>query len=67
MLQRVLAPRMGWCQTKFAHTKAHNKLNRIVGKMGCCQTKLAKGANGNVKLEAVDDEGPENEPQVLSS
>jgi hypothetical protein len=35
--------------------------------MGCCQTKLAKGANGNVKLEAVDDEGPENEPQVLSS
>ena len=33
--------------------------------MGCCQTKLAKGANGKVKLEAVDDEGPENEPKVL--
>ena len=31
--------------------------------MGCCQTKLAKGANGKVKLEAVDDEGADHEPQ----
>ena len=67
VLQRVLAPKMGWCQTKVAHTKPHNKPNHIVGKMGCCQTKLAKGANGKVKLEAVDDEGPENEPKVLGS
>ena len=65
VLQRVLAPKMGRCQTKLAHAKPHNKLNHIVGKMGCCQTKLAKGANGKVKLEAVDDEAPENEPQVL--
>jgi hypothetical protein len=34
--------------------------------MGCCQTKLAKGANGKVKLEAVDDEA-EIEPQVSVS
>jgi hypothetical protein len=60
------APKMGWCQTKVAHTKPHNKPNHIVGKMGCCQTKLAKGANGKMKLEAVDDEAPENEPKVLS-